>query len=791
RGTNGTSNGVFRVLASADVALPLAQWSEIATNSFDANGNFDCTNAIALADAKKFFRLATGGQLAPPLVGPAFTLQPTNFTAIVGQPATFYSAASGTAPLSYQWFFNTNSSLSGGTSSNYTIAAVTTNDAGTYAVRVTNSVGSIVSTQATLTVLVPPSLTTQPTNFTVLAGQNAAFYAAASGSAPLSYQWFFNTNTALAGATGASLTLTNAQVTNAGSYSLRVTNLAGSVTSAFASLTVNGPPTITTQPQNQTVTVSNNATFAVIAAGTAPLSYRWYFNTNTPLANATNASLTITNATTNNAGGYLVIVTNNFGSVTSVVATLTVNAISSNTPNFGLFGFGQATTGGGVIPETDPAYVKVYTPLDLANAIVSANKTAGSVKVIEIMTNLNLGWNEIGTNVQNLGSTPFREPSNLPLLHPGLLSAGFTLCDIKPKSGLTIFSANGSAIRHCNFNIKSCNNIIVRNLKFDENWEWDEATKGNYDRNDYDFITIANGGSVTNVWIDHCTFTKSYDGIVDQKAGTVNVTFSWNKYVGDDGATNTNSWVRQQINALETNKSAYAFYNFLRTHGYGVEDIVQIIQAHDKTHLAGANSLDADNATLAMTFHHQLVLGVWDRCMPRLRAGNVHNYNLYVDDSNVLAARRLRDAIAATLSSGDQNTLNNTYSFNPPINGSISTEGGAVLVEKSVYSDCLWPLRNNQTDVTDPTYTGKIMALDSIYHFDNADSTTIDYRGGSTNAPGSTYFGPLQATVIPFSWNLPGNQLPYAYSMDDPSQLQAILNANAGAGTLTWAKTNW
>jgi len=75
-----------------------------------------------------------------------------------------------------------------------------------------------------------------------------------------------------------------------------------------------------------------------------------------------------------------------------------------------------------------------------------------------------------------------------------------------------------------------------------------------------------------------------------------------------------------------------------------------------------------------------------------------------------LAAKRLRDTRAAAMTAANQNTLNNSFSFNPPINGSISTEGGAILVEKSVYADCLFPLRNNQTDITDPTFTGKIKA---------------------------------------------------------------------------------
>ena len=188
--------------------------------------------------------------------------------------------------------------------------------------------------------------------------------------------------------------------------------------------------------------------------------------------------------------------------------------------------------------------------------------------------------------------------------------------------------------------------------------------------------------------------------------------------------------------------------------------------------------------------HHEWFINPWDR-LPRLRGGDVHDYNIYVDDTLGLAAKRLRNARAAAMSSSNAGKLNNTYSFNPFLNGSISTEGGAMLVEKSVYIDCLTPLRNNQTDPQDPTYTGKVLGLDTIYQMDN---TVV--RGNSTD-PGNP-LGPVQAPVIPFSWNInpgaPNGQLPYSYTMDDPAQLQAIVTsptAGAGAGVLTWAKTNW
>jgi pectate lyase len=719
-------------------------------------------------------------------------LDPQDQFVLVGQNASFNVQASGTAPLSYQWYYNTNSVLTNATSSALTLTSVQLSDAGGYSVIVSNSYGSVTSAVAQLTVTTPvaPSINTQPQDQTnVSPGASASFSVIASGSEPLNYQWYYNTNSVITNATDATLTLTNVQVANAGSYSVVVNNIADFVTSSNAILTVNTnpvAPVFNSQPASLVVLAGSTVSFTVVAAGTAPISYQWNKNS-APIPGATSSTLNLPNVQTADDGSYTVTASNSVGSVTSNPAQLTVTTtVPVVNSAYNLTGFGQATTGGGVIAETNSAYKKVTNALDLANAILSAYKTAGSVKVIEIMTNMDLGWNEVGSAVQNLASTPFRS-HNTPQLHPRLLITGVSLIDIKPKSGLTIFSANGATIRHCTFNIKSTHNIIVRNLKFDEMWEWDEATKGQYDKNDWDFIDLGNGGAVSNIWVDHCTFTKSYDGILDTKAGSSAITLSWCKYTGDDGATNTNSWVRQQINYLELNPSSYPMYNFLRTHGFSVEDIVTIIQGHDKTHLAGSNNLDPQNSTISMTFHHLWFNSVWDRCVPRLRAGNVHDYNIYADDTLVLAAKRLRDTRAAAMSTANQNTLNNTYSFRPPINGSISTENGALLVEKSVYIDCLTPLRNNQTDPSNPQYTGKIKALDTIYQMD---STVV--RGNSTDS--GNPLGPFQAPIIPFSWNLPTNQLPYFYNMDDPSQLQTIVTsptAGAGAGVLTWAKTNW
>jgi pectate lyase len=797
-------NVTFSVNVSGTLPL-IYQWYYNTSTllSVGTNSTLTLTN-VQLSDAGGYSVIVTNSygstnsavaQLTVNIFPPSIDLDPQDQSALVGQNTSFSVQASGTAPLSYQWYYNTNTILTNATNSILTLTNVQLTDSGGYSAVVTNVSGSITSAVAQLTVSLPvaPSIITQPQDQSnILPGATATFSVIASGSDPLSYQWYYNNSTLLTNATDAILTIANVQPGNAGSYSVIINNQAGSITSSNAFLTVNTnpvAPVFNSQPASLVVLAGSTASFTAVAGGTAPISYQWSKN-GTPIPGATSTTLNLSNVQTTDDGSYTLTASNSVGTATSNPAQLTVTtAIPVVNSAYNLVGFGRATTGGGVIPETDPAYRKVTNALDLANAILSSYKTAGSVKVIEIMNDLDLGWKEVGSNVQTLASTPFRSHAT-PKLHPRLIVTGVSLIDIKPKSGLTIFSANGATIRHACFNIKSTANIIVRNLKFDEMWEWDEDSKGNYDGNDWDFIDLGNAGTVNNIWIDHCTFTKAYDGIVDVKKGSYNITFSWNRYTGDDGATNPNSFVWQQINSLESNKTAYAMYNSLRTtSGFSTTNIVTIIQGHDKTHLVGANdgvknsNNAAENAQHSLTFHHQWFQNCWDRCVPRLRGGSVHNFNIYVDDTLALAAKRLRD----------QHTVSSSYSFNPFLNGSISTESGAILLEKSVYKDCLTPLRNNQTDVNNSNYTGKIVGLDMIYYMDST-----YFRGNSTDPGGTNTLGPVQAPIIPFSWNTnaatPNGQLPYTYTMDDPSQLSNIVTsatAGAGAGVLTWNKTNW
>lgn len=170
----------------------------------------------------------------------------------------------------------------------------------------------------------PPEITQPPVAQSVELGNTATFTVAATGTPRLFYQWRFNGDN-LAGQTNTSLVLPNLQLSQAGDYSVAVSNAYGSVTSSVAALTVlTFPPTITRQPTNITIFEGITANFAVQVTGTAPLFYQWFFNT-TPLIGKTSAAFSIGNAQIPDSGNYLVIVSNAFGAVTSSVATLTVN----------------------------------------------------------------------------------------------------------------------------------------------------------------------------------------------------------------------------------------------------------------------------------------------------------------------------------------------------------------------------------------------------------------------------------------------------------------------------------
>lgn len=305
----------------------------------------------------------------PPVSGcvPAsITGNPSNSAICAGANTSFSVTATGTAPLTYQWQVSTNGGGSwtdvanGGVYSNATTATLNITGAtaamNTYQYRanVTGQCAPLTATSsaATLTVNAPPSITGNPNNLTICAGNNATFTVTSSGG---TIQWQESTNgggtwnnlsnnAVYSGVTTATLTITAAPVTmNNYQYRAVVTgSCSPAATSTAAVLTVNAALVINNHPGNATVCAGGNASFSVTVTGSVT-SYQWQESTNgggtwNNISNggiysgATTATLTLTGVTAAmNGNQYRVVITGSCPPINSNAGTLTVNTAPSIT----------------------------------------------------------------------------------------------------------------------------------------------------------------------------------------------------------------------------------------------------------------------------------------------------------------------------------------------------------------------------------------------------------------------------------------------------------------------------
>ena len=198
----------------------------------------------------------------------------------VGTSASFSVSAVGFPPPGYQWRFNgmnlvDNGRISGANGTNLTLSALVTADSGNYDVVVTNAYSAVTSQVATLSVYLPVGISVPPQDTAVIVGSNAVFSVTASGSEPLSYQWQKGgmnlvDGGRISGATSNVLTIAATTTSDAGDYTVSVTNPVNAVTSLVAKLTVLVPVKITSAANasgKQGVAFS----FTTTATGTLPI----------------------------------------------------------------------------------------------------------------------------------------------------------------------------------------------------------------------------------------------------------------------------------------------------------------------------------------------------------------------------------------------------------------------------------------------------------------------------------------------------------------------------------------
>jgi len=256
---------------------------------------------------------------------PVFYQQPFNQTVLWGANVNFYAAASGGPPPVYQWLFN-DVPIPGQRSSSLYLAYVTPAQAGSYRLIASNAVGVATSVVAVLTVnSQAPIFTSQPASQTRLWGNSLTLYASAYGGPPPVLQWLFN-DVPLPGETNTYLSFEYLTPAQAGNYSMMASNPIGVATSMVAVVTVlSQAPVFIHEPQDWTVLWGEPVDFYSYAEAGPQANYQWHFN-DAPLPGETNSYLNIPYAGTNLAGLYYVVAANQFGSTTSRVATLSIEA---------------------------------------------------------------------------------------------------------------------------------------------------------------------------------------------------------------------------------------------------------------------------------------------------------------------------------------------------------------------------------------------------------------------------------------------------------------------------------
>lgn len=192
---------------------------------------------------------------------------------------------------------------------------------------------SSISITTTGTTTIIPEITTQPFSLTKSVGDAVELAVVADGGrgTPLAYQWYKDGNP-IDGATQPTFHLASAALADAGDYTVRVTNVAGSTTSDVATLTVTTgavPPSIVTEPAGATILVGGTHTFTAMVNGTSPLAFEWQHSTDggatyQPIAGATDATFVLTDAAVADAGWYRLVVTNAQGAATTAPAELLV-----------------------------------------------------------------------------------------------------------------------------------------------------------------------------------------------------------------------------------------------------------------------------------------------------------------------------------------------------------------------------------------------------------------------------------------------------------------------------------
>ncbi len=379
------------------------------------------------------------------------------------------------------------------------------------------------------------------------------------------------------------------------------------------------------------------------------------------------------------------------------------------------------------------------------------------------------------------------------------LENGISQIKVENTSNLLIYSKNGAKITHAGFKLTSDTNVVFRNLQFDEMWQWEDAPVktsgkiGDCDWFGWAYFKISFCGYI---WIDHCTFGKSYDGQIDYSnpvydanagvafrapygaTGPNGLHISWCNF--NAGSDDPDGYLYKMMAKIEEDyqngETNCLYYKALRDGGISFEDILYGIAIPQKKGFlcgdSGNGKEDYDyNLSLQISFANCMFKNLEDR-LPKLRGGNAYMYNCIVDSTEYISYRANLSSQGAASKVA---AVNSGWKCALVSQGIVCGNGGSFKAENCVFKGIQNLLKNNDSGGND----GR--TVNGGYQLVNC-----SYQPTATAAVSTTDFPNSSSSTLKtenFSWHTPDGEAPFTISAVELDELEDFLaNEKYGAG---------
>ena len=507
--------------------------------------------------------------------------------------------------------------------------------------------------------------------------------------------------------------------------------------------------------------------------------------------------------------------------------------------NLSADGYARDNVGDFSVYENTEAYRKVTTAEELLQAIVDAKchysyewddetntytqfpangyteeNFKGTVRVIEIANDLNLGYEVLSTEAKASGVVEdFSRKTMSNHINDYnsdmVKENGVSQIKVENTSDLLIYSKNGAKLTHCGFKLTSDNNVVFRNLVMDEIWQWEDSPSastgavGDFDFHGWAYFKIAFCGYI---WIDHCTFGKSYDGQIDISNpdytansgvafrapygadGTSAVHISWCNF--NAGSDDEDGYLYQMMAAIEEDYQngnyTALYYKALRDGGVSFEDILYGLAIPQKKGFLCGDSGDiyAYNLKLQVSFANCTFKNFEDR-IPKLRGGNAYMYNCVVDSSQYYTYRSKLSGKAASL----VQAVNGSWKCALVSQGIVCGNGGSVKTENCIFRGIQNLLKHNdktsnkaENPITAEMVKGGYQIVNCSYQLSATSTVQVGSSSGS-NSPMIFQSSVTDLKADLFSWHTENGEQPFTPSVTELEDLEEYLaNSDYGSG---------